>query len=191
MNIPPLVLSRKIILAVACLFFIASYQQVLGQSALEKSRAQTDSLQLVNDELRYAYFRKDSLYKAEKFVTADLRDQILKLQEIKTKVEKNNESFVDENLKLNQSNRILIVFNALVAVLLIISLVFFLKKINRKKTEMNDTDDVSINSEPLANTKFASLEDRLIQLERLGKLREKGFLSEAEFITEKQKVLGK
>lgn len=152
-----------------------------------------DSLKLVTDELSQSLKKTDSLYKAEKFVSADLRDQILKLDDYRKKLESNNQNFKGENLKLNQSNRILIIFNSLVAVLLVITLVFFLKRLSRKKANTeSESVQATIGIEPsTASTRFASFEDRLMQLERLGKLREKGLLSEAEFVAEKQKILGK
>jgi len=153
-----------------------------------------DSLKTVIEELNQSSRKSDSLYKAEKFITADLRDQILKIDDYRKKLEDNNKSFKGENLKLNQSNRILIIFNSLVAILLVITLVFFLKRLTRKKSSQQTSIDLpQVNSSNDVNqsTRFASFEDRLMQLERLGKLREKGLLSEAEFIAEKQKVLGK
>jgi hypothetical protein len=39
--------------------------------------------------------------------------------------------------------------------------------------------------------KFTSFDDKLQQLERLGKLREKALLSEEEFLAEKQRILGR
>lgn len=161
---------------------------------LSADKMAIDSLKMVVENLEISFRNADSLYKAEKFVTADLRDQLLKLDDYRKKLESNNQDFKGENLKLNQSNRILIIFNSLVAVLLVITLVFFLKRLSRKKADTiaeSDSNTETTANEPASNTRFASFEDRLMQLERLGKLREKGLLSEAEFVAEKQKVLGK
>jgi hypothetical protein len=132
----------------------------------------------------------DNILETERLNTADLREQLIKLDDYRKKLEGNVDSFKGENLKLNQSNRILIVFNSLVAVLLITSLVFFLRKIGKKKNEpavLNTPSGGKLNSQ----VKFVNFEDKLAQLERLGKLREKQLLSEEEFIVEKQNILGK
>ncbi len=157
---------------------------------IDKEQLQIDSLHLVIEQLRYDVFKNDSLYQQERFVSADLRDQLLKLDDYRKKLEARNTDFKDDNLKLNQSNRILIIFNSLVAILLVVSLIFFVKKISRKKTNAT-APAPSAKSETPATVRYSSFEDRLVQLERLGKLREKGLLTDDEFITEKQKVLGK
>jgi hypothetical protein len=148
-----------------------------------------DSLEQVIDGKNSSLDSLDALFEAEKLVTADLREQLIKLDDYRKKLETNVSSFKGENLKLNQSNRILIVFNSLVAVLLIISLVFFLRKIGRQKNAPSPSGSVA--AKPGEQMKFTSFEDKLMQLERLGKLREKELLSEDEFMVEKQKILGK
>ncbi len=150
-----------------------------------------DSLEMELEGLNAKFVNVDSLYKAEKFTTAELRDQVIKLDDYRLKLEETINSFKGENLKLNQSNRILIVFNSMVAVLLVVSLVFFLKKIGRKnKNEKSSQPDNEISYKASAGT-MLSLEEKLQQLERLGKLKEKGLLSESEFVNEKQQILGK
>ncbi len=159
----------------------------LSRLALE---AEIDSLQQVIIMYTGKLDSLDAMLESERTAAADLREQIIKLDDYRKKLEGNVDSFKGENLKLNQSNRILIVFNSLVAVLLIISLVFFLRKIGRKKAT---TEPVSnpINGKKTEQMKFTSFEDKLAQLERLGKLREKDLLSEEEFVVEKQRILGK
>src|SRR6188768_1186391 len=92
-----------------------------------------DSLQLTLTRQQYSIDSLNKLYDFEKLSTADLRQQMIQLDDYRKKLEGNINSFKGENLKLNQSNRILIVFNSLVAVLLITSLIFFLRKIGRRK----------------------------------------------------------
>ena len=132
----------------------------------------------------------NQLYSTEKLVTVDLRNQMIQLDDYRKKLEDNISSFKGENLKLNQSNRILIVFNSLVAILLITSLIFFLRKIGRRKNTVAE----ATNQGPLQKVepaRFTNFVDKLQQLERLGKLKEKSLLSEEEFIVEKQRILGK
>jgi hypothetical protein len=171
----------------------------LHSKKVEKSSSQIlsfdkikiDSLEAELQALKFQYNITDSLYEAERFTTADLRDQMIKLDDYRKKLEGNIGSYKGENLKLNQSNRILIVFNSLVAVLLVISLVFFLKKMGsgKRSAASNSIPDGSVASSSKASN--LSLEEKLQQLERLGKLREKGLLSENEFLAEKQNILGK
>lgn len=203
------IIQFPIFLLLVSAFLIFETGHVTGQSkpAYKKSSVQSralkinmeqqliiDSLTLVIDDLNGSLVKSDSLFQNEKLVSADLRDQLLKLDDYRQRLEQNNDSFKGENLKLNQSNRILIIFNSLVAVLLVVTLVFFLKRINRKKaadTDVNPGNEQPSKKEPPVATRFAGFEDRLMQLERLGKLREKGLLSEEEFIAEKHKILGK
>jgi len=149
-----------------------------------------DSLQLILARQLEITDSITALHSAEKLATADLRNQLIQLDDYRKKLEDNISSFRGENLKLNQSNRILIVFNSLVAILLITSLIFFLRKIGRKKNP--STEVVPQGSlKKVEPVKFTNFEDKLQQLERLGKLKEKSLLSEEEFIVEKQRILGK
>src|SRR4030095_12146048 len=107
----------------------------------------------------------DSLLDNEKQVSADHREEIIKLDDYRKKLESNVNSFKGENLKLNQSNRILIVFNSLVAVLLIISLIFFLRKIRRPRSSPPALNNNNRNKSG-EQVRFTSFEDKLLQLER-------------------------
>ncbi len=150
-----------------------------------------DSLSSSLEGLKIKCDVTDSLLDAERSTSSDLREQVIKLDDYRKKLEGNIGSYKGENLKLNQSNRILIAFNSLVAILLVISLVFFLKKIGNRKTTQAKNTSGNIEDSIIGKEPNLSLEDKLQQLERLGKLREKGLLSENEFLAEKQKVLGK
>jgi hypothetical protein len=148
-----------------------------------------DSLDQVILEKNAKLHRSDSLLELEKSNSATLREELNKKENIRKTLESDVTEYQGENLKLNQSNRILIVFNSFVAVLLIVTLVFYLRKMNRKPDQ-----DLQIAGKIISNSStsvHASFEDKLQQLERLGKLREKGFLSDEEFITEKNQILGK
>jgi len=197
---------RLVVWAMACILLCSVAFSVSGQvkpeaapkKAVQKPISKAnfdklliDSLSIELEALKTKFDNSDSLYKAEKFTTAELRDQVIKLDDYRLKLEETISSFKGENLKLNQSNRILIVFNSMVAVLLIISLVFFLKKIGKRKKDDKTTKlDAEISQKSVTGT-MLSLEEKLQQLERLGKLKEKGLLSESEFVNEKQQILGK
>jgi hypothetical protein len=172
-----------------------AYSQRAGSAArFYQMAVEIDSLQNAAADLTQKAHRADSLYKAEKFVSAELRDQVLKMEQQQKSLEASKTDVEDENLKLNQSNRILIIFNSVVAVLLVITLVFVLKRAGRKMAPpVGNTASkpaFSSNSNPDPN-KLASFEDKLAQLEKLGGLKEKGILSDDEFQQEKQRILGK
>ena len=131
----------------------------------------------------------DSMYRAEQAVSTDLREQVIRLDDYRQKLEANLKSYKGENLHLNQSNRILIIFNAMVAVLLLITLVFFLRRLGRKSAPKVAKNNGSGTDNPGAEP--AQFEDKIALLERLGKLREKGLLSEEEFLSEKHRLFGK
>ena len=158
---------------------------------VDNSQKIIDSLELLVVRLQMEVNQLDSFYKSEKLTSADLRDQVIRIDDYRKKLEANINSFKGENLKLNQSNRILIVFNSLVAVLLLVTLFYFLKRMGKKKNSPSaDTSNES--GQPSSGTiNFGTFEDKLQHLERLGALKEKGLLSEAEFLLEKQRVLGK
>ncbi|MBK6641368.1 MAG: hypothetical protein KBH11_13275 [Bacteroidia bacterium] len=164
-------------------------KNIVGRS--ESSQKIIDSLELKIAQLEAGSIQLDSLFKIEKLTSADLRDQVIRIDDYRKKLEANINSFKGENLKLNQSNRILIVFNSLVAVLLLVTLFYFLKRIGKKKNApaSDTTNEAGQPSSGAIN--FGTFEDKLQHLERLGALKEKGLLSEAEFLLEKQRVLGK
>ena len=158
--------------------------------AKQSDKSVIDSLQQVIEGHYIRIDTLDSLLEAEMQTSEDLREQVIRIDDYRKKLEDNINTFKSENLKLNQSNRILIVFNSLVAVLLIISLVFFIRKIGRKKSTVNALTN-NIPGKGTDKLKFTNFDDKLQQLERLGKLREKALLSEEEFLIEKQRILGK
>lgn len=160
-------------------------------SKSENSQKTIDSLELMVLRMQMEINQLDSFYKIEKLTSADLRDQVIRIDDYRKKLEANINSFKGENLKLNQSNRILIVFNSLVAVLLLVTLFYFLKRIGKKKNS-SISDKPNETGQPSSGAiNFGTFEDKLQHLERLGALKEKGLLSEAEFLLEKQRVLGK
>lgn len=151
-----------------------------------------DSLQSAINDLNSRLHQSDSLYKAEKFTSAELRDQMLKMQEEQQSLVATKTDIEDENLKLNQSNRILIIFNSVVAVLLVITLIFVIKKAGRKMPAASaPAPQRPVSSNNNHSNKLASFEDKLAQLEKLGGLKEKGILSDEEFQEEKQRILGR
>jgi hypothetical protein len=184
--------TAKSLLLFSCLF-LNSIAPVFSQKLkkAEEDKITIDSLQNVILSLAATNQKLDSLYEQERLNSASLQDKVLKLETYRQKLEGNVSSFKGENLKLNQSNRILIVFNSLVAILLLVTLVFFLRRMGQKKTVTSDSQMVTVLDKVEGPVRFVNFEDKLQQLERLAKLREKGLLSEEEFNSEKHMVLGK
>lgn len=190
--------SLLCLLIVGCILLPAttSAQNSNRSTGMQAIVSIIDSLEAINVDLTAKLRTSDSLLDVEKLTTAELRDQVLVLEEYKKKLEATKTDVEDENLKLNQSNRILIIFNSVVAVLLVITLVFVIRRAGRKTlsvhTAIKPEENRSSPGNPsTASNKFASFEDKLAQLEKLGSLKEKGILSDEEFQSEKQRILGK
>lgn len=182
--------NRITIMAICLLAFSVS------MNAQNRSAARIDYLIGIIDSLDRVMIdnnnkieRLDSLLEAEKAETSLLREENAAITKHRKELETNVSTFQGENLKLNQSNRILIIFNSFVAVLLIVTLVFYLRKMNRKTGVETVAPGKPVSNHAAAV--HASFEDKLQQLERLGKLREKGYLSDEEFLAEKNQILGK
>jgi hypothetical protein len=183
----------------AILFFTSAILSVPALSQRPGSAArfyemaqEIDSLQTTVVDLNKKLYRTDSLYKAEKFTTAELRDQLLTMDQDQKSLEATKTNIEDKNLKLNQSNRILIIFNSVVAALLVVTLVFVIKRAGRKQQAPNTiTTSKPVDNGTNHSNKLASFEDKLARLEKLGELKEKGILSDDEFQDEKQRILGR
>ena len=106
-----------------------------------------------------------------------------------------NSNYKGQNLKLDQSNRILIIFNSVVGVLLLATLIWFLRNIGKKKSVAGKNKNTISNfgemkSGIINDDGYENLGQKLEQLERLSKLKDKGVLSEEEFNRQKQQILG-
>jgi len=120
------------------------------------------------------------------------QDQAVRQAARVSALEKQLESYKGENRKLDQSNRILILFNSVVGLLLLITLVWFLRNIGRKKTGKTNASPAQPRPGQAGSgtAGFQLLEQKLEQLERLSKLKEQGALNEDEFQRHKQQVIG-
>ena len=103
-------------------FFVSAYSQskpavkkdTASGSTIQPTKPLTekqvrDSLQQVIINLSFSIDSLNKLLATEKLSTADLRDQVISLDDYRKKLEGTISSFKGENLKLNQSNRILLV----------------------------------------------------------------------------------
>lgn len=167
-------------------------QQPRASRALLSAYSMIDSLIGVNDSLQLLQHQTDSLFKAENLVSSELNERLLKMENERKSLEESNSEVTDENLQLNQSNRILIIFNSVVAILLVITLVFVIRRAGRKTLPKPSNTSITsaTPSSSSQNLRFSSFEDKLTQLEKLGTLKEKGILSEEEFLGEKKRILG-
>lgn len=162
-----------------------------------KSEKEIDSLHTVIETSRAANEKLSAINNEKESIIGDKEDQISKLKSVNDDLTRRLSSYKGENLKLDQSNRILIIFNTIVGILLLSTLVWFLRNISRRKASEKiktvSRDDVAaaeISSSGFTKTGNQYFESKLEQLEKLGKLKEKGILNDEEFNKQKQQVLG-
>lgn len=163
-----------------------------------------DEQAIIIDSLNVAVSRledeKSSMQEASDKLIArinELEMEVEQLRSDKGELSQQLDGFYSDNLHLNQSNRILIAFNFLVGILLLVSLIFFLRRLGRNKqagagssSEEAQIPQNTVNPvrQGAANV-HVSFEDKLQQLERLGSLKEKGVLTDEEFNIQKRTIL--
>jgi hypothetical protein len=165
---------------------------------ISKAEAEIDSLNKVIDSMNASYRDAVKRNQEKKILIDDLGEKIIKAHNLNIELEKKLSDFKGDNLKLDQSNRILIIFNALVGLLLLITLVWFLRNIGRKKAKDKnkaiaaaDTPAPSgIAIQPGLSRDQQYFDYRLEQLEKLGQLKQNGILTDEEFNRQKQQILG-
>ncbi len=154
---------------------------------------------LSNDIIGYRadWEKAQSIIQSRDSALAETKLQMLKMQDSVNDLQANNSEVINRNRKLDQSNRILIIFNSVVGILLLTTLIWFLRNIGRKKTSkpktvipFEATSTTVLNQAPATqNNNHLHFENKLQQLERLGKLKEKGVLNDEEFNFQKQQIL--
>jgi ABC-type multidrug transport system fused ATPase/permease subunit len=157
-------------------------------SLMKKAQQANDSLaQIITDlQLQIASLNKSIHEKNENISRLDstLSERNKRIVELNKQLEE----YYGHNLQLSHSNRILIVFNSIVGFLLLVTLIWFVRYLGRKKPVASIKPVTpSGNSQPAA---LRTIESKLEQLERLSNLRDKGVLSEEEFNNQKQQILG-
>lgn len=120
-----------------------------------------------------------------------------------------------DNKALEEKNIVLIIFNSLVALGLILALFFLLRKPVAKKMLLNTpatkTDKplpeaapseplrkqevkpepvIKVSSEGILTASHDALDFKLDQIEKLARLKEKGYLTDEEFVVQKRQILG-
>ncbi len=158
-----------------------------------------DSLQKVINDLNVEIDQADSILNLQSMENIMLKEQLAKQEESAGKMEKFVAIYKSENLQLDKTNKILIIFNCLGALLLLLSLVYIMSGRNKSKSNKavinteastpNPTTTILAAQTTEANGSDFSVEDRLIQIERLARLREGGLLTTHEFEKEKERIL--
>jgi hypothetical protein len=140
------------------------------------------------------------------------------LVKINKKLQSKFESLTADNESLGQKNLLLILFNSIVIMALIGLLAYMMRKPSRKtpaaqhplpqparpinhqqhvahktqpvKDVKKEEPVIKISSEGILQTTNDSLDNKLEQIEKLAKLREKGYLTDEEFMVQKKQILG-
>lgn len=179
-----------------CLFLAASVfaQQrppgYVSLSQLKKAEAEIDSLALVTLNQQNQITALNKKIESKEATITGLDTLTVKQKAEINELNKELEIYRGHNLKLDQSNRILIIFNSIVGFLLLVTLVWFVRNLGKKKSKNSTADLQSGNNPESSPSGIRNVESKLEQLERLSKLREKGILTEEEFNFQKQQVLG-
>jgi hypothetical protein len=180
-------------LSICCLLLMP----FLGHSQMYKEANQVPQLQrdslvgALNAELDQA----DSLLNAQSIELQILKQAADRKEESLRKMERFVEVYKSENQQMNQTNKILIIFNCLGAVLLLLALVYIMSGRNKARRPQTSVPPVPptpypmVTETPVASRTEMGVEDRLIQIERLARLREGGLLSTIEFEKEKERIL--
>jgi hypothetical protein len=176
------------------------------RSSTKTFRELVDEQAIVIDSLNVAIGQledeKNAMQEASDKLVVRINELEMEVEQLKTDkgdLSQQLDGFYSDNLHLNQSNRILIAFNFLVGILLLISLVFFLRRLGKGKQQatddiekvakVNDTGASKTVERNIAGNVHVSFEDKLQQLERLGSLKEKGVLTDEEFNAQKRTIL--
>lgn len=180
--------------------FLISASMVASQGQIYRSyyqnpAMQCDSLQRLVDAMNVELDQADSLLNTQTAEMEMMKESYSKKEESVQKMEQFVEVYKAENASLNQTNKILIIFNCLGAVLLLLSLVYILSGRNKSRRPEATvpapppTSYPTMPETPVMGRAAVGVEDRLIQIERLARLREGGLLSTTEFEKEKERIL--
>jgi hypothetical protein len=113
----------------------------------------------------------------EKLSSVELeRDRLL---DEKSKLSSDLEEALGDNLQSSHTNSILFIFNIIIGILLLVAIIWiFLRK-------KSDVSSIKINERNPEDS-----DSRFARIEKLGNLRDKGLLTEEEFVFQKRQILG-
>ncbi len=149
-----------------------SYRSLADSMSLEITalKSQNDSLlQLLNDGLQ-----KES----------SLRDEMQELREINENYKTELDLSKGQQLQTSHTSSILLIFNVIAGIILLITIFWFYA---RKKTPEEDSEE-EVNK-PSSSVTKDFVETRMDRIEKLGRLRDKGLLTEEEFQMQKKQIL--
>ena len=149
-----------------------SYRSLADSISLEINalKSQNDSLlQLLNDELQ-----KENA----------LRNEMQEIKEINENYKTELDLSKGQQLQTSHTSSILLIFNVIAGIILLITIFWFYA---RKKTPDENTDEPVSKSSSSVNKDF--VETRMDRIEKLGRLRDKGLLTEEEFQMQKKQIL--
>jgi chromosome segregation ATPase len=157
-------------------------------SQLKKAESEIDSLAMVVMNLQSQINSLNKIISNKDMTIAGLDTLVGKQKTEIQELSKELNEYRSHNLKLDQSNRILIVFNSIVGFLLLVTLIWFVRNLGKKKSAAKPAS-ATVTGNTGSASGIRDVETKLEQLERLSRLREKGILTEEEFNFQKQQVL--
>lgn len=124
----------------------------------------------------------------------EARLQAMEVQTSKLSEENKNLSSELENangdkLQSSHTNSILYIFNVLVGIILLIALVWIMNKKKTRESDKSASNGFSRNGTHEVYISEPSLDHRLERIEKLGNLRDKGLLTDEEFVLQKKQIL--
>lgn len=114
-----------------------------------------------------------------------LEKEIEQAGEVNKNMEKELDVVRNDNLKSTHTGRILIIFNIIAGIILLVTMIWI---INRKKGDFTTSSNAEAKSIPKPVSDL--MERKMERIEKLGKLRDKGLLTDDEFLLQKKQILG-
>ncbi len=158
-----------------------------------------DSLAMANQLLQA---RVDSIHYANQSnnsYTQTLQNEVRSLADEKSTIQKELDSVKADKFILARRNWILLFFNVGVAILLTLALVYTIVSLRKRKSQgapgyqqevqvMKPRPITGFNTQ-INKVAFDAYDNKLEKIEMLGRLREKGLITDDEFIMQKQQLL--
>lgn len=153
---------------------------------------ETDSLKNVIHEYDSSYQQQLFQGRIKDSIIDQVNQKINKQQSAFTAVQLEVSNYQLLNSQIEKNNFILFVFNSIVCILLLLMLIRYILKMRKRKRSTPQNRNI-ISSEKISQTIVGSNQNtighNLEQLEKLGRLRNAGILTEEEFIFQKQLIL--
>jgi hypothetical protein len=164
---------------------ISSFNQQAVETAIKSRfslRRELDSINAAVIQLRGYNDSITNLLHEETVKLEDLRKVNKQLSETNENLNTEIETIKGEKLQTSHTSSILLIFNIIVGLILLVALIWMY---NRKKSGSESEDEAFPQSTPIRD----QVEAKLDRIEKLGKLRDKGLLTEEEFQIQKRQIL--